>query len=331
MRATFLRRSKFVLSLVARRVAEWLGLPFLYAALAVVRLYRPSYHQTSHHIYRAADRLGVYPVIDHYHDPQVRFVRRDRGGVRKLPGIDLRVDAQLALLRELRYGVELSAISLLSRGGIEPYYGNPAFAAPDAQVYYSLLRRFRPHRVVEVGSGQSTRFAHRALEVNRSEGALAQLVAIEPYEAPELNLMDARIIRHRVEDLPPGELDSLEPGDVLFIDSSHVVQPGGDVAFLLLTLVPSLSAGVLLHVHDIFTPRDPPVEWSRRRRFWAEQYVLEALLTHNERLEVLLLVDYLSDLYPAEFAAACPIPTPPGVGPTTGSCWLRTCEPRERP
>jgi hypothetical protein len=299
-------------------------LPLLYGALAIVRLYRPSFHQTSPHIYRAADRLGVYPVIDHYHDPQVRFVRRDRGGVRRLPGIDLRIEAQLALLAELRYADELSTIPVRARSAIEPHYANPAFAAPDAQVYYSILRRLRPRRVLEVGSGQSTRFAHRALQVNRTEGAPGELVAIEPYESPELAQMDARVIRTRVEDLPASELDGLAQGDVLFIDSSHVVQPAGDVSFLLLTLVPSPPAGVTIHVHDIFTPREPPVEWGRRRWFWTEQYVLEALLTYNPRLEVMLLVDYIAHLYPEAFAAACPIPTPPGPGPTPGSCWLRT-------
>jgi hypothetical protein len=93
---------------------------------------------------------------------------------------------------------------------------------------------------------------------------------------------------------------------------------------LLLDVIPALPPGVLVHVHDVFTPRDYPEEWSRRRWFWAEQYVVEGLLTHNPRLEVVLAVDHLLREHADAFAAACPVPLPPGPGPTPSSFWLRT-------
>lgn len=304
-----------------RGVLELAGLPLLYAGLRVARLYRPGFHETSEHVYRAADRLGVYPVIDHYHEPPVRPRPR---GPRRLPGIDLRVEAQLELLGRLRYGDELREVPLHTTDATTPYYANPSFAAPDAQVYHSLLRLFRPRRVLEIGSGQSTRFAARALALNRAEGAKGELVAIEPFEAPELEQLGARVIRERVEEADGEVFTELRPGDVLFIDSSHVVQPGGDVVLLLLDVLPALPPGVLVHVHDVFTPGDYPEEWSRRRWFWSEQYVVEGLLTHNPRLEVVLAVDHLLREHADAFAAACPVPQPAGPGPTPSSFWLRT-------
>jgi hypothetical protein len=309
----------------ARRALEWAGLPLLYAGLGVIRLYRPSFHETSPHLYRAADRLGVFPLVDHYHDPPVRLAARARRTRRTLPGIDLRIDEQLELLSRFRYGDELLAIPMLAESDVGPYFGNPSFAAPDSQIYYSMLRHFRPRRVLEVGSGQSTRFAAQALELNRVEGSPGELVAIEPYEAPELETLGVHVVRSRVEDLNADPFAELQEGDVLFIDSSHVVRPGGDVTLLMLDVIPAMPPGILVHVHDVFTPRDPPDEWVRRRWFWAEQYVVEALLTYNPRLEVLLAVDLLLSDYPTAIAAACPVPSPPGPGPTPASFWLRTC------
>ena len=112
--------------------------------------------------------------------------------------------------------------------------------------------------------------------------------------------------------------------DVLFIDSSHVPRPGGDVPFLLLEIVPTLPSGVLIHIHDVFTPRDYPSEWSRRRWFWTEQYVVEGLLSCNPGLDVLLSVSLLLERFPEQFAIACPVPAARDDGPTPSSMWLRT-------
>jgi predicted O-methyltransferase YrrM len=304
-----------------RALLELAGLPFLYASLKVARLYRPSFHQTSRHIYRAADRMGVYPVIDHYHDPPVRL--RSPRRTRTLPGIDLRADAQLELLRLLRFGDELHAIPRTVPAGVAPYFDNPAFAPGDSQIYYSLLRQLKPSRVIEVGSGQSTRFAALALSRNAAEGRPGQLVAIEPYESPELEELDATVVRTPVELLGPDFFSELDEGDVLFIDSSHVTHPGGDVTYLLLEVVPALRPGVLVHVHDVFTPRDYPEEWSRRRWFWTEQYVVEALLSHSTQLEIVLAVNFLENDHGSEFREACPV-APSATSTPSGSIWLRT-------
>lgn len=306
-----------------RALLERLGLPFLYAGLGVARLYRPTFHRTSRHVYRAADRLGVFPVIDHYHDPPVRPTL-DRCRARQLPGIDLRVSEQLKLLAEFDYGEELRAIPSQSNGSLSPYYDNLAFAPLDGAVYHSLLRHLKPQRVIEVGSGESTRFAANALALNSAEGHPGDLVAIEPYESPYLERLGVTVIRERVEDVEPRIFGQLRANDVLFIDSSHVVRPGGDVAFLLLETVPALAPGVVIHIHDVFTPDDYPVEWSHRRWFWTEQYVVEALLTDNPRLEVVLTVHHLLRRHRERLREACAVPPGMVPGPTPCSFWVRT-------
>ena len=310
----------------ARASLEWAGLPLLYGGLWVARWYRPSFHRTSPHVYSVADRLGVYPVIDHYHDPPVRYAPDSHSRDRRLPGIDMRVDGQLDLLEHLRFGQELSLIPRKWRPTASPYYDNQSFAPADAAIYHSLIRHFRPRRVIEIGAGESTRFAAHALALNAAEGNPAELVAIEPFEAPYLEELGVTVIRERVEDVGTEFFAGLQANDFVFIDSSHVARPGGDVAFLLLEVVPALARGVVLHIHDVFTPRDYPAEWGRRRWFWTEQYVVEALLTYNANLEVLLSVSFMLERYPREFGFACPVPAARGGGPTPSSIWLRTTE-----
>lgn len=90
------------------------------------------------------------------------------------------------------------------------------------------------------------------------------------------------VVRQRVEELSTGFFSELSSGDILFIDSSHVIRPQGDVLFEYLELLPTLSAGVLVHVHDIFSPRDYPEAWLVDRiKFWNEQYLLEAFISGN--------------------------------------------------
>ncbi len=85
----------------------------------------------------------------------------------------------------------------------------------------------------------------------------------------------------------PSYVFQLAAGDVLFVDSLHVLMTGGDVAFEYLEVLPRLAPGVLVHIHDIFLPYSYPSQWLLERRFWTEQYVLQAFLTFNSAFEVL--------------------------------------------
>ena len=158
------------------------------------------------------------------------------------------------------------------------------------------LREHRPRRIVEIGSGQSTLMAILALRANRAEDPRYRCLhlCIEPYEAPWLERAGVAVLRRPVEAVPLQVFDTLEAGDVLFIDSSHMIRPQGDVLFEYLNVLPRLKPGVVVHVHDIFTPHDYPASWLVEHvRFWNEQYLLEAFLTHNRSWKVIGALNFL--------------------------------------
>jgi hypothetical protein len=155
--------------------------------------------------------------------------------------------------------------------------------------------------------------ARRALARNRAEDADYQCrhVCIEPYEMPWLERAGVEVVRERVEHLDPAMFAELDAGDVLFIDSSHVIRPQGDVVFEYLELLPTLRPGVIVHAHDIFTPRDYLQEWVVDRvRLWNEQYLLEAFLSHNHDWVVLGALNYLKHNHYARLQAVAPYMTP---------------------
>jgi hypothetical protein len=104
-----------------------------------------------------------------------------------------------------------------------------------------------------------------------------QHICIEPYEQPWLEKVDVELKRNKVEELDLSLFNILEENDILFIDSSHVIRPQGDVLFEILEILPILNSGVIIHIHDIFTPKDYLDEWIYQdKKLWNEQYLLEA-------------------------------------------------------
>ena len=119
--------------------------------------------------------------------------------------------------------------------------------------------------------------------------------------------MDVVVVRQCVEDVDKEIFSELEENDILFIDSSHVIRPQGDVLFELFELLPALKPGVIVHIHDIFSPRDYPIEWIRDEvRLWNEQYLLEAFLTSNREWKVIGALNYLHHNYYEQLNSVCP-------------------------
>lgn len=152
------------------------------------------------------------------------------------------------------------------------------FPRLDAAIAYRMLRHFRPERLVEVGSGHSTRFLIQAI---RDGGLPTRVTAIDP--APRAGLAaiagppgPLTLVRSVVQQADSAPFRALTPGDVLSIDSSHLLLPGSDVDLLLGRVLPSLPAGVLLHVHDILLPDDYPADWAWRG--YNEQQAVAAML-----------------------------------------------------
>jgi hypothetical protein len=247
---------------------------------------------------RALLHVGVFPLRNHYYDPQFdhRAPRRPFSAERPLPGIDWNAEEQLHRLDAFTYADELKDLPSQPTGTLDFHLNNGAFIAGDAEYWYQLLRAAKPRRIFEVGSGHSTRMAIRALQRNRADDPSyhCRHVCIEPYEMPWLEQAGVEVVRRRVEELDVAFFSDLEAGDILFIESSHIIRPQGDVLFEYLELLPTLSPGVLVHVHDIFSPRDYLAPWLVDEvKFWNEQYLLEAFLTHNNRWKIVGALNWL--------------------------------------
>jgi predicted O-methyltransferase YrrM len=176
-------------------------------------------------------------------------------------------------------------------------YQNPYFSSPDVEILYSLIRKHSPRTVVEVGCGNSTKIIRQAI----IDGRLStSLVSIDPEPRQEIGRLADRMYLKRVEDSDAAStFAALTEGDVLFIDSSHLVKCGNDVVFLYLNILPTIKPGVLLHIHDIFLPYEYPREWIVKEKWvWNEQYLVQTLLAFSDAFEVLWPAHYLQRTRP---------------------------------
>jgi hypothetical protein len=169
------------------------------------------------------------------------------------------------------------------------YLKNDQYGGLDAFALFCMLQFLQPDKVIEVGCGYSTLLS---ADVNRRflDGAM-NITCIEPYPLAFLQQGVpgvARLIRRKIEEVPTDIFSSLEPGDILFIDTSHVSKTGSDVNHIYFEILPRLKAGVIIHIHDIFLPQDYPKTWViDDGRGWNEQYVVRALLMFSNTFEIL--------------------------------------------
>ncbi|MCM5527510.1 class I SAM-dependent methyltransferase [Parasegetibacter sp. NRK P23] len=294
--------------------------------LKLIRVLRVRHFPVSMFIFK---KVGVFPIRDHYYEPQFNFdqLSRPLTADRSLNGINWNIDGQLALINSFVYRNELSAFPWDKPAGVKPvfYFNNPSFGPGDAEFLYAMIRKFRPGKIIEIGSGYSTLMAQAAIDRNRFEDPSysCRHTCIEPYEMPWLESTGVEVVREVVEKIPLSFFEDLNEHDILFIDSSHVIRPQGDVLYEFLELLPSIQKGVIVHVHDIFSPRDyTDLHLKKDVLFWNEQYILEAFLTCNKEFEVLGSLHHLKQKYPAQLQQVFPyLGQFPAHEP--GSFWIR--------
>ena len=239
-----------------------------------------------------------------------------------LPAIDLRAAQQLDLMDALAaYGADCPFPEAETADWLY-YLDNPAYAYADGVTLYAMLRHHRPRRVIEVGSGFSScaildtrrRFLDNGME----------LTFIEPH--PELlksragaSLSGCRLIAEPVQDVDLSLFATLESGDFLIIDSTHVAKLASDVLRLLFEVLPALQRGVLVHFHDVFWPFDYPARWIREGRAWNEAYLLRAFLQYNAAFEVVYFYSFLEAQYRDRLATRMPL----CLKRTGANLWLR--------
>jgi hypothetical protein len=235
------------------------------------------------------------------------------------PALDL--DAMLAQLGRLARHFPDVAVPPSPDGAHRYHAGNHMFGMGDALVYGALLRELKPARLVEVGSGFSSAVA---LDTADATGFPGSLVFVEPWPARLERLLRpgdaarAAIHRCRVQEVDPAIFDTLESGDVLFLDTTHVAKTGSDVLFEVFHVLPRLRPGVVVHFHDIFADWEYPDAWLAQNRSWNEIYLLRAFLAFNSAFEVLFFGDHV---WRHRAEAACTLW--PALTDLGGGLWLR--------
>ena len=212
-----------------------------------------------------------------------------------LTGLRYDLDAIEARLADLcaRFGAEYAALP--SYDEILRRNHGRGFTRVDAQVLYMTLRDLRPPRYLEVGSGMSTYYAQLAAQRNAEEGRPMAMTAVDPFASDVVRgLPGVEVRRQEAQDLPRELFSSLAAGDVLFIDTTHIVRVDGEVPYLVLEILPALAAGVWVHVHDVHLPYNVPIHPAAYvfDRNWpllfTEAMLVQAYLAWNPRVEIAL-------------------------------------------
>lgn len=228
-----------------------------------------------------------------------------------------RLAAYQSALYDIPLTPELSSAS-------SPSWINRFMEGLDAIALSCMLLDRKPSRYVEIGSGNSTKFARHAIE---RAGLATSITSIDPQPRAEIDSLCDRVVRATLEDSDPSLFEELRAGDLLFYDGSHRVFTNSDVTVFFLEVLPRLPAGVLVHIHDIFLPSDYPPEWNAR--LYSEQYLLAAMLLSREPgFDIILPVNFIQtdpDLAEAALRAFAPLRSRKATMPWQGtSFWIET-------
>ncbi|MCU0947513.1 MAG: class I SAM-dependent methyltransferase [Porphyrobacter sp.] len=244
--------------------------------------------------FKAFEALGIHVTADHFYEPipNLADINKSWSDARRpVRGIDFhQTQAEALAVRILEtYGPEFSAKS--GKAGFS--LSNPYYSGIDALSLYCFVRDHKPNKVIEIGAGASTRLLLAALHANAEEtGVRPELISIDPFArfTPEEEVnVTFSVLPEALQAVQAKLAGELGEGDLLFIDSTHVHKFGSDVETYFDTTFPALPKGVMVHVHDIFTPYYYPKDWmTQHKRFWNEQFFLEAFLSFNDQFAVVL-------------------------------------------
>ena len=236
------------------------------------------------------EKQGDFPA-GHYYSPipdrneVLTYINSRKPLEMQLPDIDINKDGQLRLLNEYSEFYKELPFPDEQKSDFRYFFNNKYFSYSDAIFLYSFLRKHKPKRIIEIGSGFSS--AVILDTVDRFFSYRPEITFIEPYPDRLKSLLRSddegrvRIIDKKLQEISSGLFESLESGDFLFIDSSHIVKCGSDLQLLIFDIFPLLPSGVFVHFHDVFYPFDYPSEWLKKGRYWNENYFLRAFLAHN--------------------------------------------------
>ncbi|MBG9388185.1 class I SAM-dependent methyltransferase [Caenimonas aquaedulcis] len=243
-------------------------------------------------------RTKVKPFFPngHYHsavvDPStVADYVAARSGRQTFAGIDIDRRRMDTLWEEMAESIRHAPFPDQKEPGLRFHYEGGPFPYGDALTLHGLMGRYKPKRIVEIGSGFSTACMLDSADIHEID---VQITCIEPFPQRLRSLLrpldSARItlIEQPVQSVPVEDVvGALEEGDILFVDSTHVLKTASDVHYELTELIPAVKKGVLVHVHDCPYPFEYPQLWIERNYSWNEVYALRAFLMFNSAFKIL--------------------------------------------
>lgn len=275
---------------MARRLAflfDIIIFPGLYPAGLILKTYRRIGSSRLPKSTSALRQIGVFPLIRSYYEPLFDTHALDmcRPRLQNLSKLKFNLNSQKKFLSLLNFTGELENLNFDFKNG--------SFESTDADFLYQFIRLTKPKKILEIGGGKSTKLIQYALAKN---GKKSKHICVEPFEAVSLGSIGFQLIEKKIEDIDLNEIKKLGKGDLLFIDSSHIIRPQGDVLFEYLEILPFLTVGVNIHIHDIFTPLDYPKNMIQKEiRFWNEQYILESILLNSNNYQVIAALNFLKN------------------------------------
>jgi hypothetical protein len=263
---------------------------------------------------------GFLPMPVHFYSPVLDIddleQRQIWDRISPMAGIKVDVEKQLSFLTHLgkTFGNECQWPQQMTSDDFQFYTHNGSFSYGCASALYTIIRNFKPHKVIEIGSGNSSLIVSSALQKNGFEDPnhISEYTIIDPYpnRIVQKGLPgNINLIKERVELQNIAIFEQLGENDILFVDSGHTVRQGGDVNYIYLDILPLLKPGVLIHIHDIGLPYDYPKVYATNpnfRVFWTEAYLLQAFLAFNSAFEILLMMNMIQTQFMDKFCAAFP-------------------------
>lgn len=238
-----------------------------------------------------------------------------------IQGIDLQTNQQIELVENITQYYKDLPYSAGNKNKTRYKFENDYYSFTDGIVLYSMIRQFKPKRIIEIGSGFSS-----AIMLDTNElffDNKIDLTFVEPYPDRLNSLLTKKdkeqdlIISIDVQNVSLDEFKKLQAGDFLFVDSTHVVKTGSDVNYILFEILPILQSGVLIHFHDVFYPFEYPKSWVFEGRNWNEDYFLKAFLMYNKHFKIRLFSHYLHEHHHEVFSGM-----PLTYKNTGGNLWL---------
>lgn len=267
------------------------------------------------HLYRknVAHRPGHFysPVVD-LDDLESR--QAQIWSAKSLKGVNMNEAQQRQLMDDMAEAAKVIPFSSQpSQNNLRYYFDNKTYAHADGMALFNILLKFKPKRVIEIGSGFSS-----ALMLDTNDKVLNNSIHftfIEPN--PDISLR--RLLRQEdykntdvkqqlVQEVDPQIFTTLQENDILMIDNSHVSKTGSDVNYLMSEVLPILNKGVIIHIHDIFYPFEYPKEWLFEHKLnWNEIYTVHNFLLFNNTFEILFFSDFVQQQTKAQYADKAPL------------------------